>query len=95
MKMRKGFVSNSSSSSFVLGKNFMTEEQITKFSEWLKEMESKPYNSEDTKESGFYETYIHNSKKYFHGEAEQADSDKIINKLEELGVSKDDYEFNC
>lgn len=35
MKIRSSFVSNSSSSSFVLGKHFMTEEQIEEFREWI------------------------------------------------------------
>ena len=35
MKIRNGFVSNSSSASFVLGKCYMTDEQIEKFSRYV------------------------------------------------------------
>ena len=56
MKKRHGFVSNSSSSSFVLGKAHMTDEQINKFQNMLDEI------------NDCYEGYVFDTKYYFHGE---------------------------
>ena len=45
MKLRNGFVSNSSSSSFVLPKKGMTEKQITKLEGWF----DGKYNGDDNR----------------------------------------------
>jgi hypothetical protein len=58
MKLRTGFVSNSSSSSFVLLKSHLTEEQVNRFSEWA-----------DCEHNGIArEGYVYESKSAFHGE---------------------------
>jgi len=50
MKVRGGFVSNSSSCSFVIGKAYMTEEQIKKFQEFIHLFdELVGYNFDDEK----------------------------------------------
>ena len=41
MKIRNGFVSNSSSSSFVICKKILSIDQIEKIEDWIKEMEEK------------------------------------------------------
>jgi len=55
MKIRQGFVSNSSSSSFVLDKNGMTEKQVEAIRNWVK----NSINHEDTS--------INESNKHFYG----------------------------
>jgi len=57
MKIRVGFVSNSSSSSFVLDKDGMTIEQLHDFRKLISEAEN---------ESGG-DTYIYESDRHFHG----------------------------
>ena len=59
MKIRSGFVSNSSSSSFVILKSDMTEKQIELMKGWIKE-----YNDSDEYEEG----YPQEGKKVFFGE---------------------------
>jgi hypothetical protein len=68
MKIRNGFVSNSSSSSFCIAKCYMTNEQITKFRKMLSDNSSE-----------FYETYIVETNLYFQGKIDQ--SDVIISKF--------------
>ncbi len=68
MKIRLGFVSNSSSASFVIGKNFMTKKQIEKFSSWVCLFNENDY---------FSESYIHEDKHYFFGEI-------IVHRSEEI-----------
>lgn len=56
MKVRIGFVSNSSSSSFVLGKSYMTPEQIKKFSKFMKNYYDRNNYDDETSigETEFY-----------------------------------------
>ena len=63
MKKRLGFVSNSSSSSFCIGKSYMTEEQITKFREVIDEAEKL-----------FIHTDVSEAKLYFVGIVDDHDS---------------------
>lgn len=76
MKLRSGFVSNSSSSSFVLGKYFLTDEQIAYF-------KSKLDDINDDNEEG----YISDNKYYFQGEISQH-STIIDEVIEELGIEE-------
>ena len=77
MKVRNGFVSNSSSSSFVIGKNFMTEEQSAEFSKFLNEYHVSGDCLEDT--------YIFESPFYFFGEISIHDTE-VMSFLKKVGV---------
>jgi len=76
MKVRNGFVSNSSSSSFVIAKAYMTEDQITEFKEFIRE------NNDDDSEF-----YIRESKYYFSGSGEMYDGEKYENKIFNMGLN--------
>jgi len=77
MKIRNGFVSNSSSSSFVLGKAHLSEEQILMFQE---EMDS--INDDNGGEGCVFET-----KYYFHGEVSH--HNEVLNRvIEDIGIGE-------
>ena len=61
MKIRNGFVSNSSSSSFVVGKDGLTKEQISAFEDFIYR------NKDDDDEDYDDDTNIINGSKYFFG----------------------------
>ena len=98
MKVRTGFVSNSSSSSFVIAKSFMTEEQIAKFKAWIED----PVFSADLQEAinDFveggeisdpleyfeYGGHIEEQEHYFVGGNDQNFSHEAICYLESIGV---------
>jgi hypothetical protein len=73
MKIRSSFVSNSSSSSFVLCKHFMTEEQIVKLREW-----------NDIKE--WLEGGLVESDHSFYGEIDRWDLGDVFSQLNKLGI---------
>ena len=84
MKVRIGFVSNSSSSSFVLGKNKLTDEQWSDLSEEIRELDA-------VSES---DTNLFISKKYIHGTLDYVDYDDLIGILEEHNIPRDEYEID-
>jgi hypothetical protein len=77
MKVRTGFVSNSSSQSFVIAKCYMTEGQIQQFGDWLSKMYDDP--------EPLYETNIGETDLYFIGEKSQHES-RITEFLTKIGV---------
>ena len=82
MKIRAGFVSNSSSSSFVVGKYFMTEDQIRAFKNG-----ARIINEEF--DGGDYGTYLEESTHYFYGEVDYDVYDAYKALLGEIGVGSD------
>jgi hypothetical protein len=59
MKIRNGFISNSSTSSFVVAKAYMTEEQIKEFGKFI------------TKQEEYEEYYIKETEYYFSGSGDE------------------------
>lgn len=80
MKVRNGFISNSSSSSFVISKHCMTDEQIKEFNEFLNENDSE---EDEYYEYGFYD---HSNVYYFGFQGDQEPVYKRYKKMIELGV---------
>jgi len=62
MKLRTGFVSNSSSSSFVLKKDFMGDEELKDFYVW---MEKADYYESIGETENFFFGIIDNSGKFY------------------------------
>lgn len=91
MKIRNGFVSNSSSSSFVIAKSYMTEDQLFAFNLFLNEFRNSEgkidiYGYEYTPQEIMEQYYIENEKNYFHGSGEQSFQYIFTDKLKELGL---------
>jgi hypothetical protein len=81
MKVRKGFVSNSSSSSFVICKKNLTKEQIRKIQKWLEE-------SNDITDSKYSDkNNMNESKEHFFGRMSM--HVKWVDFLKEIFVSFD------
>jgi len=81
MKVRTGFVSNSSSSSFVLDKCGMTDEQVSGLNKWLK----KVSNEED-------DNCITETTKHFFGRISYHNNPSIIEIMDILGIDKTLFE---
>jgi len=80
MKIRSGFVSNSSSSSFVIIKDKITKQQIDKLIEI--------FNGD----SDFYETDLTAGNLFVNITTESHMDEKIVELLEEVGVDENSYE---
>jgi hypothetical protein len=102
MKVRNGFVSNSSSSSFVLGKYFMTPEQIEEFKSLIKEIDDVKENGFDSPICVTYEgevvgydedTYIGEDENYFFGDVGQHTDTVIFKFLEKHPNLEGKYVF--
>lgn len=77
MKLRIGFVSNSSSSSFCIAKTFMTTEQISDFAQLSCDIEE---NSDGT--------HIDWDKNYFMGSVDNYDFKRISDFFDKSNLSK-------
>lgn len=79
MKYRNGFVSNSSSSSFIVGKAHMTERQIKSFRKLVLE-----FNDDED----HFDSYISESEYYFVGRANYRDLDDLNDIVKRSRISK-------
>jgi hypothetical protein len=94
MKIRNSFVSNSSSCSFVIGKTYMTEEQISKFRDfidWLCDREDDEPIPEEYQGLADIDEYPEctplETKYYFVGEVDQHITGALSEYLERIGVN--------
>ena len=81
MKIRSGFVSNSSSSSFCIAKTFMKESQIKLFKSFLNTMSDEEFCCE-------YETYIDEDKHYFIGTIDNCAYEGINNFFKQFDLEE-------
>ena len=80
MKTRNGFISNSSSSSFVISKHFMTDDQIKEFNEFRNNL-----SKIDEYEDEYY--FTDENEYYICGVGNRCDyEDKLIEKLVNMGI---------
>ncbi len=87
MKIRTGFVSNSSSSSFVVGKGYMTNEQVQQFSEYLTKVQTWVSEGFDEEGNDWSEdTYIDDCQYYFLCKVSIHDGGRILGFLTSIGV---------
>jgi hypothetical protein len=84
MKIRTGFVSNSSSSSFCIWKGFMTPEQVGGFREGLVSMDRDRWN----------ETSIGEDGEYFIGSLDMHD-EFVLPYLKSIGLKREQWGDWC
>ena len=82
MKVRGGFVSNSSSSSFVLSFDGLSDGRIKAIKAWIKNYRGRAWDG-----------YFSVGEKFILGKVDYGDEENLISALEELGVLETDYEF--
>ena len=78
MKIRNGFVSNSSSSSFVLDKEGLTKKQLEEVYKWIEQQEAMELEK----------MCINESNKHFFGTLDNCAKPSLEELLESLGVDK-------
>jgi hypothetical protein len=104
MKIRHGFVSNSSSSSFVIAKSHMNEEQITHFSNFIGFLEKLKGDEDDGIVEFVLEDIKYNisfcdgnipeeTNYYFMGTIDQSMIEPIHMFLKNIGIDSKYYEF--
>jgi 4-aminobutyrate aminotransferase-like enzyme len=101
MKIRTGFVSNSSSSSFVIGKYFMTLEQIEEMQGLANKLNMSrtgdyPDDSPEMAYKGVIidyddNTYVDETQNYFYGEIGHYHEDVILRFMEVHNFDEDKY----
>jgi hypothetical protein len=91
MKIRIGFVSNSSSASFCVAKNLMTPKQVNQFQDWLK----KHQNNREDETDLMGEGWVLEHKYYFHGSIDINCYDIMRDFLLEIGVSPEVLACDC
>lgn len=104
MKIRKCFVSNSSSVSFVIAKAYMTDEQIKKFRDFISFIEDYVDENVDVEHTEF-QKYVDDLRLYSEGQVTPNEEGKyfigvldqhialprITEFLTDIGVDKDDW----
>jgi len=83
MRLRIGFISNSSSSSFILSKKELTPEQIKGFTSWAN-IHNNVYCAQENH-------YIVETTNYYFGTVSYHSS--LEDQLEGLGIRKDQYDL--
>lgn len=83
MKIRSGFVSNSSSSSFVIDKRGLTKKQIEKIDEWI--LNSQDYKDGENLSYSDDNNFNESSKHYFGSISFHVN---FFHFLEEIGIPK-------
>ncbi len=84
MKLRTGFVSNSSSSSFILPKADLTLEQLRAFSSWVNVHNNSSYSLQE-------DHCIHETTKYYFGRVSLHCG--LKDQLEGLNIKEDQYDL--
>jgi hypothetical protein len=100
MKIRNGFISNSSSSSFVIGKMFMTPEQLNQFNNWRPQFDSSTFTTiNDIRTVDDYEmeygTILLEADDYFYGEIDNYAVEIYKDFLISIGVNPKHIAFGC
>lgn len=88
MKVRQGFVSNSSSSSFIIARAQIGEE---KWNALVAYLNSDELNKRPDDEDSYYYYYPSIEKNYIEMDTSDRDNGKFYAKIAELGIGSDDY----
>ena len=88
MKIRQGFVSNSSSSSFIIARAQIGEDKWNSLIEYLN---SKEFNSPDDEDEYWEEFYPSIEKNYIEMDTTDRLTTRFYTKIKELGINGDDY----